>query len=86
MAQALGVSDDVVWRVLRKEGIQLRRHRSWCVSTNPEFSAKAADIVRLYLSPPENAFVLNIDEKPSLQALEKRLSMSAPVAAKLCEA
>ena len=72
LADALGVSDDAVWRVLRKEGIQLRRHRSWCVSTDPEFSAKAADIVGLYLSPPQNAFVLSVDEKPSIQALERK--------------
>lgn len=72
LAKALGVSDDAVWRILRKEGIQLRRHRSWCVSTDPEFSAKAADIVGLYLSPPQNAFVISVDEKPSIQALERR--------------
>jgi len=35
LAAALGASDDAVWRVLRKEGIQLQRHRSWCVSTDP---------------------------------------------------
>lgn len=72
MAQALGASDDAVWRILRKEGIQLRRHRSWCVSTDPEFSTKAADIIGLYLSPPQNAFVISVDEKPSIQALERK--------------
>jgi transposase len=72
LAQALSVSDDAVWRVLRKEGIQLRRHRSWCVSTDPEFSAKAADVIGLYLSPPHNALVLSVDEKPSIQALERK--------------
>ena len=72
LAQALGVSDDAVWRVLRKEGIQLRRHRSWCVSTDPEFAAKAADVIGLYLSPPQNALVLSVDEKPSIQALERK--------------
>ena len=72
LAKALGVSDDAVWRVLRKEGIQLRRQRSWCVSTDPQFSAKAADIIGLYLNPPENALVLSIDEKPSIQALQRR--------------
>ena len=71
LAAALGVSDDAVWRVLRKDGVQLRRHRSWCVSTDPEFAAKAADIIGLYLSPPENALVLSIDEKPTIQALER---------------
>jgi transposase len=71
LAAALGVSDAAVWRVLRKEGIQLRRHRSWCVSTDPQFAAKAADIIGLYLNPPENALVLSVDEKPSIQALER---------------
>jgi transposase len=71
LAAALGVSDAAVWRVLRQEGIQLRRHRSWCVSTDPQFAAKAADIIGLYLNPPENALVLSVDEKPSIQALER---------------
>jgi transposase len=71
LAKHLGSSDDAVWRVLRKDGICLSRHRSWCISTDPEFAAKAADIVGLYLNPPEKALVLSIDEKPSIQALER---------------
>lgn len=71
LAAALGVSDDAVWRVLRKDGIQLRRRRSWCVSTDPQFAAKAADIIGLYLDPPKNALVLSVDEKPTIQALER---------------
>lgn len=71
LALALGVSDDAVWRVMRKQGIQLQRHRSWCVSTDPEFAAKAADVIGLYLNPPQNALVLSVDEKPSIQALER---------------
>lgn len=71
LAACLGVSDDAVWRILRKEGIFLSRQRSWCVSTDPEFTSKAADIVGLYLNPPEKALVISIDEKPSIQALER---------------
>src|SRR5271170_7029719 len=72
LAEALGdVSDDQVWRVLRKHDICLQRRRSWCISTDPEFGPKAADIVGLYLNPPENALVLCVDEKPSIQALER---------------
>lgn len=71
LARELGVSDDAVWRALRKEGIQLQRHRSWCVSTDPEFAAKAADVIGLYLNPPQHAVVLSVDEKPSIQALER---------------
>ena len=72
VAQALGdVSDDQVWRVLRRLGISLSRRRSWCVSTDPEFAAKAADVVGLYLDPPQNAVVLSVDEKSCIQALER---------------
>ena len=42
------------------------------MSTDPEFAAKAADIIGLYLHPPLNSLVLSVDEKPSIQALERR--------------
>ena len=71
MAAKLNGSVHAVWRVLRKEGICLQRQRSWCVSTDKEFAAKAANIVGLYLNPPENALVISVDEKPSIQALER---------------
>ena len=71
MAATLNGSVHAVWRVLRQEGICLQRQRSWCVSTDKEFAAKAADIVGLYLNPPENALVISVDEKPSIQALER---------------
>jgi transposase len=72
VAAALKGSVHAVWRVLRREGICLQRQRSWCVSTDKEFAAKAADIVGLYLNPPEKALVISIDEKPSIQALERK--------------
>lgn len=72
LAEALGdVSADQVWRILRRRQIQLQRRRSWCISTDPEFGPKAADVVGLYLNPPENALVLSVDEKPHIQALER---------------
>jgi transposase len=72
VAQALGdVSEHQVWRLLRLHGISLRRRRSWCISTDPEFTPKAAAIVGLYLDPPQNALLLAVDEKPSIQALER---------------
>jgi transposase len=72
LARALGdVSDQHIWRFLRAQRIDLAGRKSWCVSTDPEFTAKAADIVGLYLNPPENAIVLAVDEKPAIQALER---------------
>ena len=72
VAAALQGSVHAVWRILRHEGICLQRQRSWCVSTAKEFAAKAADIVALYLNPPEKALVISVDEKPSIQALERK--------------
>ena len=72
VAAALQCSVHAVWRVLRQQGICLQRQRSWCVSTDKEFGAKAADIVGLYLDPPEKALVICVDEKPSIQALERK--------------
>jgi transposase len=72
LARSLGnVSKHQVWRVLGAQGIHLQRRRSWCISTDPQFAAKAADVVGLYLNPPENAVVLSVDEKPHIQALER---------------
>lgn len=71
IAKHLCASVDAVWRLLRKEGICLARQRSWCVSTDPEFAPKAADIIGLYLAPPQNALVISVDEKPGIQALER---------------
>src|SRR5262245_10540651 len=72
VAARLEVSEHAVWRLLRKEGICLSRQRSWCVSTDPEFAAKAADIVGLYLNPPDKALVIAVDEKPSMQVLQRK--------------
>lgn len=72
IAKTLETSTHAVWRLLRKEGIQLSRKRSWCISTDPQFVAKSADIIGLYLNPPLNAIVIAVDEKPSIQALERQ--------------
>lgn len=71
VAERLDASVHAVWRVLRREGIYLQRRRSWCVSTDKEFAPKAAEVVGLYLNPPVNAVVLSVDEKPSIQAIER---------------
>ena len=60
-----------VWRFLRAQKIDLSGRKSWCVSNDPDFVAKAAEIVGLYMAPPDNAIVFSVDEKPSIQALER---------------
>src|SRR5215475_2882276 len=72
IAAALGdVHEQQVWRFLRRQKIDLAGRKSWCESNDPEFVAKAADVVGLYMAPPENAVVICVDEKPSIQALER---------------
>lgn len=72
IAKALGdIHVQYVWRFLRGQKIDLSGRKSWCQSNDPEFAAKAAEIVGLYMAPPENAIVLAVDEKPSIQALER---------------
>lgn len=71
LARAVGAKKSIVYALLQKDGIQLQRTRSWCVSTDPQFAAKAADIIGLYLEPPQRALVLSVDEKPSIQALTR---------------
>jgi transposase len=72
IAEVLGDVDvQYVWRSLRTQKIDLAGRKSWCESKDPEFATKAADVVGLYLAPPKNAVVLCVDEKPSIQALER---------------
>lgn len=72
LAAALGDVDvQYVWRFLRSQKVDLSGRKSWCESNDPEFAAKAADVVGLYMAPPENAIVICVDEKPSIQALER---------------
>ena len=79
IARELGdVSEHHVWRFLRAQRIDLAGRRSWCLSTDPEFVAKAADIVGLYLAPPDNALVIAVDEKPAIQALERAQGYLSP--------
>lgn len=69
--EAGDIHEQYIWRFLRAQKIDLSGRKSWCQSTDPEFAAKAADIVGLYLMPPEHAVVLSVDEKPAIQALER---------------
>lgn len=72
IAEALGdAHEKQVWRFLRAQKIDLAGRKSWCESNDPEFVAKATDVVGLYMAPPENAIVICVDEKPSIQALER---------------
>jgi transposase len=71
MAAAVGVSPSTVQRVWSARGLKPHRVRTFKLSNDKRFEAKLIDVVGLYLSPPENAVVLCMDEKSSVQALDR---------------
>ena len=71
MAAASGLSQSTVGRIWRAFGLKPHRADTFKLSTDPYFVEKVRDVVGLYLSPPEKAIVLCIDEKPQVQALER---------------
>jgi hypothetical protein len=72
IADRLGdVPEQHVWRVLREQKIDLAGRKSWCESNDPEFAAKGGGCRRPLYGAPENALVICVDEKPSIQALER---------------
>jgi transposase len=71
MAKASGLSQATIGRIWRAFGLKPHRADTFKLSTDPHFVEKVRDIVGRYLSPPEKAIVLCIDEKPQVQALER---------------
>jgi transposase len=71
LATEVGLSFMTVHRIWQKYGLQPHRVETFKFSTDPEFDAKLADIVGLYLDPPERALVLCVDEKSQIQALNR---------------
>jgi transposase len=71
MAAAAGMSQSAVSRIWRAFGLKPHVVQTWKLSTDPEFVNKVRDVVGLYMSPPENALVLCVDEKSQIQALER---------------
>src|SRR5208283_1272724 len=71
LAKQVRLSPGCVSDVLRRNGLKPHLVRTYKVSRDPDFAAKVQDVVGLYLNPPEQAVVLSVDEKTSIQALER---------------
>jgi transposase len=71
LAAALGTSKDAVHRVWKESGMKPHRLERYLASDDPEFETKAADILGLYLCPPQHAAVFCVDEKTAIQALDR---------------
>jgi transposase len=75
MAKESGLSVSSVQRIWRAFGLQPHRVETFKLSTDPDFVAKVRDVVGLYVSPPQRAIVLCVDEKSQIQALDRSQPM-----------
>jgi transposase/DNA-binding CsgD family transcriptional regulator len=75
MAKAAGLAPSTVQRIWKAFSLQPHRVETFKLSTDPLFVEKVRDIVGLYLSPPERALVLCVDEKSQIQALDRTQPM-----------
>src|SRR5690242_20481108 len=71
MGDEIGVSHMTVARVWRRAGFKPHQLERYITSDDPDFEAKAADVIGLYLAPPTNAVVFSVDEKTAIQALDR---------------
>ena len=71
MAREIGHAPSTVHRIWRAFGLQPHRAETFELSSDPLLVEKVRDIVGLYLSPPERALVLCVDEKSQVQALDR---------------
>jgi transposase len=78
MARAHGVSHTTVQKIWAARGLKPHRVKTFKLSQDPRFEEKLADVVGLYLNPPEKAIVLSMDEKSQIQALD-RTQPSLPI-------
>jgi transposase len=71
LADELGIDHMRVARVWKRAGLQPHRIEHYIASDDPEFETKAADVIGLYVSPPQHAAVFCVDEKTAIQALDR---------------
>src|SRR5258708_6897840 len=71
LAQALGINHMMVARVWRRAGLKPHRLERYMASDDPDFERKAADVIGLYVNPPQHAAVFCVDEKTAIQALDR---------------
>ena len=71
LAREMGVSNYTIDQIWRSHKIQPHRERSFKLSHDPQFNEKVRDVVGLYMNPPDKAVVICMDEKPSIQALDR---------------
>ncbi len=72
LAAPLKVSKDAVHRVWKEAGLRPHRLERYMASNDPDFETKAADLIALYLNPPQHVAVFCVAEKSAIQALDRK--------------
>jgi transposase len=75
MAKHVGATKEHVRKVWAAADLRPHRIKNFKISNDPQFAEKVGDIVGLYMSPPDNAAVISVDEKTQIQALERTQRM-----------
>ena len=73
LASKLGVNHMQVARAWANASLQPHRMQRYVASNDPDFEAKAVDVIGLYVNPPQHAIVFSVDEKTAIQALDRTL-------------
>jgi transposase len=71
LARKLHVSKDTIQRILAQADVRPHRLERYMASDDPDFESNAADVIGLYLAPPQHAAVFCVDEKTAIQALDR---------------
>jgi len=71
LARVLGVHHNHVQTTWQRAGLKPYRFERYMQSDDPDFETKAADVIGLYLQPPQHAAVFAVDEKTAIQALDR---------------
>jgi transposase len=71
LARVLGLNHNHVATAWRRAGLQPHRFERYMLSDDPDFERKAADVIGLYVNPPQHAAIFAVDEKTAIQALDR---------------
>jgi len=71
LGRLLNISHNLVAKAWQRAGLQPHRFERYMQSDDPDFERKAADVIGLYVNPPDHAAVFAVDEKTAIQALDR---------------
>src|SRR6202163_555831 len=71
LGRVLKIHHNLVAKVWQRASLQPHRFERYMQSDDPDFEPKAADVIGLYVNPPDHAAVFSVDEKTAIQALDR---------------